>query len=65
MPAQSTAQRRLFAIAEHSPDKLNDKKVLGSMSKNQMHDYASTPEKGLPKHVSKEKADKLKALRKK
>jgi hypothetical protein len=47
MPAQSEAQRRLFAIAEHKPDILYDKnkKILGSMSKSQMHDFAAT--KGL------------------
>jgi hypothetical protein len=59
MPAKSEAQRRLFAIAEHHPDQLFDKnkKILGSMSKGQMHDFASTKEKGLPKHVSTEKPD--------
>ncbi len=65
MPAKSIAQRKLFAIAEHSPEKLHtkNKKILGSMSKGDMHDYAATPEKGLPEHASS-KAEKLKALRK-
>lgn len=65
MPATSKAQRQLFAIAEHQPDKLKNKKVLGSMSKEDMHDFASTPEKGLPEHVAKEKSEKLKAIRRK
>lgn len=44
MPAKSEAQRRLFAIAEHKPDILynKNKKILGSMSKGQMHDFAAT-----------------------
>jgi hypothetical protein len=67
MPATSVAQRRLFAIAEHNPSKLHkdNKKILGSMSQDQMHDFAATPEKSLPMHVAKSKAEKLKTLRKK
>lgn len=59
MPATSIAQRKLFAIAEHSPSKLFDKnkKILGSMSKGQMHDFASTKENGLPEHVESKKAE--------
>ncbi len=63
MPATSIAQRRLFAIAEHSPSKLKNKKILGSMDKEDMHDFAATPEKGLPEHSAKDKTAKLKALR--
>jgi len=65
MPASSVAQRKLFAIAEHHPDKLHkeNKHMLGDMSKSQMHDYAATPEKGLPEHTKKDKAAKLKAIR--
>lgn len=39
-----------MAIAEHSPGKLysRNKGLLG-MSKGQLHDFAATPEKGLPK----------------
>lgn len=64
MPAVSKAQRELFAIAEHHPEKLHtkNKKILGSMTKSQMHDYASTPEKNLPSHT--DRLDKLKKLRK-
>ena len=38
-----------MAIALHHPDQLNKaNRSLLSMSKSQLHDYASTPEKGLP-----------------
>jgi hypothetical protein len=48
MPATSKAQRRAMAIAEHSPDKLFARnKGMKSMSKGQLHDFASTKEKGL------------------
>jgi hypothetical protein len=59
MPAKSTAQRKLMAIAEHNPSELFDKnkKILGSMSKEKMHDFASTKEKGLPEHVESKKAE--------
>lgn len=48
-PAVSKKQRRMFAIAEHSPSKLkkSNKGVL-KMPKKSMHDFASTKEKGLP-----------------
>jgi hypothetical protein len=55
MPATSIKQRRLFAIAEHSPDELYAKnKGLAGLSHQTLHDFASTTEKGLPrkkKHV--------------
>lgn len=55
MPAKSEAQRELFAIAEHKPDILYDKnkRILGSMSKSQMHDFAAT--KGLKKKTGPKK----------
>lgn len=38
-----------MAIAEHDPSKLKKKnKGLLKMSHKQLHDYASTSEKGLP-----------------
>jgi hypothetical protein len=53
MPAKSVAQRRLFAIAEHHPEKLNPvNRGLLKMKKSQLHDFAATPEKGLPKYQS-------------
>jgi hypothetical protein len=54
MPATSQAQQRAMAIAEHSPEKLKGKnKGLLKMSHKQLHDYASTPRKGLPKRASR------------
>lgn len=45
-PAVSPAQRKLMAIAEHSPGKLYARnRGVAKMSKGQLHDYAST--KGL------------------
>ena len=38
-----------MAIAEHAPEKLQKKnRGLLGMSHQQLHDFASTPEKGLP-----------------
>ena len=49
MPAVSRAQQIAMAIAEHNPSKLNPaNKGMLSMSKNQLHDFSSTPTKGLP-----------------
>jgi hypothetical protein len=52
MPATSKAIRRATAIAEHHPSKLYGRnRSLLKMSKEQLHDYASTPEKGLPSYA--------------
>jgi len=49
MPAQSKKQRRMMAIAEHHPETLHKKnEAVKEMSKEEMHDYASTKEKNLP-----------------
>lgn len=54
MPAKSRAQRRAMAIAEHHPSKLYGRnRGLLKMSKGQLHDYAGTKEKGLPKKKKK------------
>ena len=46
MPAVSPEQREMFGIAEHAPEKLYAKnRGVLSMSKKQLHDFAST--KGL------------------
>ncbi len=46
MPAVSDKQRKLMAIGEHNPEKLNKKnRGILKMSKQQLHDFAST--KGL------------------
>ena len=46
MPATSKKQRRFMAMCEHGK-KTN--KPCPKMSKSQMHDFAKTKEKGLPK----------------
>jgi hypothetical protein len=49
MPAKSKKMRRAMAIAEHHPEKLYARnKNMKEMSKSQLHDFASTKEKGLP-----------------
>jgi hypothetical protein len=54
MPAVSKKQRRMMAIAEHNPDQLYKRnKGALSMNKGQLHDFASTSEKGLAKKVRK------------
>ena len=54
MPATSVAQRQMMAIAEHHPGELyaRNKAALG-MTKEQLHDFAATKQKGLPKRVKK------------
>ena len=45
-----------MAIAEHNPKKLFARnRGLLKMSHQQLHDFASTPTKGLPKHKTKKK----------
>jgi len=52
MPAKSKKQQMAMAIAEHNPSKLMAKnKGMLKMSKSQLHDFASTPRKGLPKKM--------------
>ena len=59
MPAVSQSQQRAMAIAEHDPEKLNPKnKGLLKMSHKQLHDFAVTPRKGLPKKVGKKDGGK-------
>jgi hypothetical protein len=49
MPSKSKKQRRAMAIAEHHPEKLYKRnKGLKKMSKEQLHEFATTKEKGLP-----------------
>lgn len=60
MPSPSTAQRRAMAIAEHHPEKLFARnRGLLKMSHSQLHDFASTPEKGLPHYVKKKKRNPI------
>lgn len=63
MPATSTAMRRAMAIAEHHPEELHaENRGLLKMTHQQLHDFAATPERGLPHHVAKPSA--MEALRK-
>ncbi len=56
MSSQSQAQRRATAIAKHSPKKLYKRNVaMKKLTKKQLHKFASTKEKGLPKKVRKRK----------
>ncbi len=48
MPAKSVAQRKLFGACEHGSDYASCPK---GMTKKQMHDFASTKDKGLPYRV--------------
>jgi len=56
MPARSKAQRKLLAIALHHPEQVyaKNRSVL-TMNLADMAHFASTPEKGLPRHVRKPK----------
>ena len=59
MPAKSKAQQIAMAIAERHPEELNEKnKGLAEMTHKQLHDFASTPRKGLPSYAHARKARK-------
>jgi hypothetical protein len=59
-PARSKKQKIAMAIAEHAPEKLYSRnKGLKKMSKKQLHDFASTSEKGLPEKVKKPKSESV------
>jgi hypothetical protein len=56
MPSVSRAQRRFMGMCEHSdhpPENCPD------MTHEQFHDFASTPERGLPLRVSKKQKEDL------
>lgn len=54
MPAESVAQRRLMAIAEHDPSKVRpENRGVLKMSKTQLHGFAATKEKGLPQRLKR------------
>jgi hypothetical protein len=55
MPATSKAQQRLMAAAEHGANFPMAKKLRGSMTHQQLHDFASGPMKGKPEHAKKRK----------
>ena len=49
MPSVSKKQRKAMAIAEHHPEELNpENRGLLKMTHQQLHDFPSTKEKGLP-----------------
>lgn len=52
MPAKSKAQQRLMAAAEHGADFPMARKVRESMTRAQMHDFATGSMKGKPAHTS-------------
>jgi hypothetical protein len=56
MPSVSVKQRKLMGLAEHHPDQVysRNRGVLG-MNHQQLHDYASTKQKGLPDRVFRSK----------
>ena len=59
MPSRSQAQQIAMSIAEHEPSKLDAKnKGMLKMSHQQLHDFAATPRKGLPKKVDKKRGSK-------
>jgi len=54
MPSTSKAQQAAMAIAEHEPSKLNkSNRGLLKMTHKQLHDFAATKTKNLPKYASK------------
>lgn len=53
MPAKSKAQRRLMGAAEHGATFPKARAIQKSMTRPQMREFATTPEKGLPKHTKK------------
>ena len=54
MPAESIAERRLMGLALNHPEQVYKKnRGVLKMSKGQLHDFAATKEKGLPKLVKK------------
>jgi hypothetical protein len=59
MPAKSIAMGRLARLAENNPEKVypRNRSILKMKGKS-LHDYASTPEKGLPYHKKKKKGAK-------
>jgi hypothetical protein len=56
VPATSVAVRRAMAIAEHHPSALFARnRGLLKMTHRQLHDFAATPERGLPQHAGDRK----------
>lgn len=54
MPAKSKKPRRAMAIAKHHPEKLYKRnRGMLSMRKAELHEYATSKEKGLPARAKK------------
>jgi hypothetical protein len=56
MPSVSKSQRRFMAMCEHDPKHAQGK--CPDMTKEQMHDFAATKERGLPEYAG-DKPDTL------
>lgn len=57
MPAVSKKQRKMMGIAEHHPEMLHKKnRGVMQMSPKQMHEFAATPEHGLPARAKMSKS---------
>jgi len=54
VPSKSRAQQRLMQAAEHGATFSLAEQVRRSMTHQQLHDFASGPEKGKPEHVKRE-----------
>jgi hypothetical protein len=53
MPAVSRAQQRLMALALHHPERVRaPNRGVTRMTLKQLHDFAATPRKGLPRRRS-------------
>lgn len=56
MPAKSQSMRKLMGLAEHYPEKVHaENRGVLKMTHQQLHDFASTKDAGLPEHVKKTK----------
>ena len=59
MPSVSKSQQALMAIAKNSPSKVKGKnRGVLKMTKKQLHDFAATKTKKLPKKVSQKSKKK-------
>lgn len=66
MPAKSKKQRKAMAIAKHHPEKLYKRnRAMKKMSKEDLHEFASTKEKGLPTKKKRKGKSKGKSKKRK
>lgn len=60
MPAKSRAQQQATAIAKHAPGKLYKRnRGLLKMSKEELHKFAATKRRSLPKRVAKQRRETM------